>query len=58
MVILAMEELDGTEVNPDEVISVTLAKPDDPTNKLKKMKRNQMRSGKIKKPSFSLNFTV
>ena len=41
-----MELLNGTETNPGETITVTLAKPDDPNNKLKKMKRHQMRTGK------------
>ena len=45
-IISAMELLNGTETNPGETITVTLAKPDDPNNKLKKMKRHQMRTGK------------
>ena len=40
-----MEELNEMEINPGEIISVTLAKPDDPNNKLKKLKRSQMRTG-------------
>lgn len=39
-----MKHFDGMEINQGEKISVTLAKPDDPNAKLKKMQKHQQRN--------------
>ena len=39
-----MKHFDGMEINQGEKISVTLAKPDDPNAKLKKIQKHQQRN--------------
>ena len=44
IIFAAMKHFDGMEINQGEMISVTLAKPDDPNAKLKKIQKHQQRN--------------
>ena len=44
IIFAAMKHFDGKEINQGEMISVTLAKPDDPNAKLKKIQKHQQRN--------------